>query len=133
MNTEKTAVHFGAGNIGRGFLAQLYTESGLKVLFVDVLDHIIEALHSRGCYPLDIVETDRTTRIQIRPVDAIHAGNMEAVADALAGADIASTAVGANVLTRLAGSIARGIERRRIVRPDTPLNFILCENLHDAA
>ena len=133
MNSENLAVHFGAGNIGRGFLAQLYTESGLRVLFVDVVDAVVNALHERSTYPLDIVETGRTTRLWIRPIDAVHASRAEDVAEALARADIASTAVGAAVLPRLAGTIARGIARRSAARPEHPLNIILCENLHDAA
>jgi len=133
MTTKKLAVHFGAGNIGRGFLAQLYTESGFRVLFVDVLDTVVNALHERGVYPLDIVETDATTRLWIQPVDALHASRADAVADVLVQADVASTAVGAAVLPRLAATLARGIEKRAHLRSGDPLNIILCENLHDAA
>ncbi|HPO31290.1 MAG TPA: mannitol-1-phosphate 5-dehydrogenase, partial [Candidatus Hydrogenedentes bacterium] len=133
MTTEKLAVHFGAGNIGRGFLAQLYTESGFRVLFVDVLDTVVNALHERGVYPLDIVETDATTRLWIQPVDALHASRADAVTDVLVQADVASTAVGASVLPRLAATLARGIEKRAHLRSGDPLNIILCENLHDAA
>ena len=32
----KQAIIFGAGNIGRGFIGQLYSESGYHVTFVDV-------------------------------------------------------------------------------------------------
>ena len=42
------AVHFGAGNIGRGFIGQLLHESGYDVVFVDVQDDMVEALKAEG-------------------------------------------------------------------------------------
>ena len=34
--TIGNAVMFGAGNVGRGFLGQLFCESGYEVVFVDI-------------------------------------------------------------------------------------------------
>ena len=39
------AVMYGAGNIGRGFIAQLFSESGYEVTFIDVSGPLIEALN----------------------------------------------------------------------------------------
>ncbi len=39
-----TSVIFGAGSVGRGFLGQLFTESGYKVIFVDVDAPLVAAL-----------------------------------------------------------------------------------------
>jgi mannitol-1-phosphate 5-dehydrogenase len=36
-----TAVQFGAGNVGRGFVAQLFWESGMEVVFVEVNTTIV--------------------------------------------------------------------------------------------
>ena len=44
MSFTRKAVHFGGGNIGRGFVAELLHNSGYEVVFVDVMDSIIEAL-----------------------------------------------------------------------------------------
>jgi mannitol-1-phosphate 5-dehydrogenase len=125
----KKAVQFGAGNIGRGFLGQLYFESGYHTTYVDVVEDLLAGLNARHEYPLRIVDEESYT-LTIGNASAIHAGDMAAVARALAEADIASTAVGVNVLGKVAPAIAAGVAKRFADNPDaSPLNFIVCENL----
>ncbi len=123
------AVHFGAGSIGRGFLGQLYFQSGFQTVFIDVVDAVVEAINRRGAYPVHIVSDADAERILVGAVSAIHGREREAVADALSRADIASTAVGLHALNHIAPLVARGIERR-FSRPEAaPLDIILCENV----
>ena len=131
MQLKQKAVHFGAGNIGRGFLGQLYFESGFTTTFIDVVEDVVRGLHERHEYPLRVVADVSVTQM-VRDVDAIHAGNAEAVAQTLAKAAIASTAVGVNVLPRIAPLLAQGLAAR-LANPDAePLNIIVCENLINA-
>ncbi len=124
----KQAVHFGAGNIGRGFLGQLYFESGYHTTFVDVVHPVVDALNRDHAYPLRIVGPTNHD-IHIENVSAIHGADLDAIAEALAGADIASTAVGVNVLSKIAPALAGGIARRFAVHDAPPLDIIVCENL----
>ena len=39
---SKKAVMYGGGNIGRGFIAQLFNLSGYEVVFIDVVDALVE-------------------------------------------------------------------------------------------
>lgn len=133
LNNAKLAVHFGAGNIGRGFLGQLYFESGFHTTFVDVDAEIVSALHERGEYPLEIVDNDLVDRRIIGQVDALPGTGMEAVAARIAQATIVSTAVGANALPHIAPVIARGLALRFEDPDAAPLNILVCENLRDAA
>ncbi len=125
---SRKAVQFGAGNIGRGFLGQLYFETGYTTTFVDVVDPVVEGLNTRHEYPLRIVEEESETRT-IGSASAIHASDADAVATALAEADLASTAVGVPVLDKIAPLIAAGVARRFQDLDAPPLNFIICENL----
>lgn len=127
----RKAVHFGAGNIGRGFLGQLYFESGYRTIFVDVVQAVVDGLNRDKAYPVRIVGAENRD-IRIENVAAIHGADIDAIADALAEADIASTAVGVNVLAKIAPALAAGIAKR-FSKPDAPpLDIIVCENLLDA-
>lgn len=128
----KKAIVFGAGNIGRGFIGQLLSESGYFVTFVDVDNVILESLNLRGHYHLKTVFNDEAHDHVVGPVAAIHANDSAAVAEAFAEADIGATAVGANVLPRLVDNMIAGLAARK-GRTVGPLNMILCENLKGAA
>ena len=43
----KTALHFGAGNIGRGFITPILQENGYEVALVDVDSDLVNKLNSK--------------------------------------------------------------------------------------
>ena len=122
------AVHFGAGNIGRGFIGQLLHEAGYGVTFVDIQDEVVEALKVQGRYDV-ILADEEGRRIPVDNVTALHSiQEAEAVVESLAEADLITTAVGPPVLPVLAPAIASGLmERAR--RGERPVNVIACENM----
>ena len=126
-----SAVQFGAGNIGRGFLAQLFTESGLEVVFVDVATPVVEALNTRRGYLLHIVG-DAPETVAIHNVRAVHGADSERVAQEIARAAIVCTAVGAGALPYIAPNLALGLLARHRAGGDA-VNILLCENLHNAS
>ncbi|MCC6484540.1 MAG: mannitol-1-phosphate 5-dehydrogenase [Armatimonadetes bacterium] len=128
----KTALQFGAGNIGRGFTGQLFSESGLEVVFVDVAPEIVEKLNELHQYSITVASEPEET-IPIRNVRAVNGRDIEAVAQEVVACEVAATAVGVNVLSSIAAPIARGLTLRRNARPDGTLNIIVCENMQDAA
>ena len=129
----KSAVMFGAGNVGRGFLGQLFSESGYEVVFVDIDEPLITALNARQGYTIRLVDNDSAEEVTISPVRALHAEETEAVAQALAEASIGATAVGVRALPHIAPLVAAGIARRAMCDTQASLNIIVCENLKDAA
>ncbi|MCL2488992.1 MAG: mannitol dehydrogenase [Oscillospiraceae bacterium] len=122
----KTAVMYGAGNIGRGFMGQLFYQSGYRTIFIDIDEGIVSALNARGAYPLRIVSNGGVSESQIAEVSGLLAADKSAVARAITGCDILCTAVGVNVLPNIVPHIAAGIKER--AGTGTELNIIICEN-----
>ncbi len=129
----RSAVMFGAGNVGRGFLGQLFSESGYEVVFVDVDEALVDALNARRAYTIQLVDNQSRQEITISPVRALRAGDAAFVSQALAEASLAATAVGTRILPQIAPLVAQGITRRATAGNQDPLNIIICENLKDAA
>ncbi|MBO7091046.1 MAG: hypothetical protein J6W23_04620 [Victivallales bacterium] len=125
------AVMFGAGNIGRGFIGQLFSESGYEVVFVDVVQELLDLFNRDHHYRLQTVSNEGSKDYSIGPVSGVDSRNQAAVAEAVAEASICATAVGANVLKFVAPNLAAGLALRA-KRNLPPINVIVCENLHGA-
>lgn len=124
-------VVFGAGNIGRSFVGQLFARAGYEVIFVDVDAALVAALNREGRYRVEIKDR-RPETIWVEGVSAVDGRDREGAARAVAEATIAATAVGPNALPHIYPAIAAGLEARR--RADRPaLDIIICENLRGAA
>ena len=127
------AVHFGAGNIGRGFIGQLLHESGYDIVFVDVRDDVVAALKTEGRYEV-ILADENESHIPVDRVTALHsARDAEEVTERLAEADLVTTAVGPSILPVIAPAIAQGLLERVRVGGAAPVNVIACENMVGAS
>ncbi|WP_444230111.1 hypothetical protein [Corynebacterium durum] len=52
------ALHFGAGNIGRGFVGVILHNAGYELVFADVAAPLIDALNSNDSYTVHEVGQD---------------------------------------------------------------------------
>lgn len=112
------AVHFGGGNIGRGFIAQLFNETGYEIVFVDVLDSIIEALQKVDSYTVTEVDESGEKSKTISNYRAINSKYQEQdVIKEISEADIVTCAVGPNILKFIAPAIAKAIKLRTMSKP----------------
>lgn len=126
------SVHFGAGNIGRGFIGQLLHEAGYDIVFLDVQNEVVDALKDRGRYDV-ILADEEGTRIPVDRVTALHsADDAEEAKERLAEADLITTAVGPSVLPIIAPAIAEGLAER-VRRGGGPVNVVACENMIGAS
>ncbi len=119
------AVHFGAGNIGRGFIGAVLQDAGFHVTFVDVNEELISRLSAAPGY--SVIETGPNAQTHhYSDFSALNSrSNPDEVVNLIASADIVTTSVGPTVLPFLAPLISRGIEARTTSRP---LVVMACEN-----
>ena len=128
----KNALMYGAGNIGRGFIGQLFHMSGYEISFIDVNMAVIDKLNTDGKYPIYITDNDSYQEYLVTGVHGVNGRDNEAIAEAMAKADIMATAVGVNILKFIAAPFACGVRRRMEKGIDAPLNVIICENMIEA-
>ena len=139
------ALHFGAGNIGRGFIAPLLVspiylyiyiyppshtlqvDSGYHVVFADVDKSIIEELNEKQEYEVHILDHE-TDEVKVTHVSAT-LSYADDLIDRISRSEtrLITTAVGLTILDKIAPTIAKGIHARRTA-DSAPLNVIACEN-----
>lgn len=127
MMTLKQTVHFGAGNIGRGFIGALFSQSGYHVTFVDIAEQVINKLNEEGHYQVKLATESMETET-IENVSGLNNLHQEGeVIDTIVQSTFLTTAIGPNILPRIAPLIAKGIAKR-VDASEDPLYVIACEN-----
>ena len=82
----KKAVQFGAGNIGRGFIGALLSQSGYHVVFADVVDKIIDKINEDKTYTVHVMDVECEDQ-KIENISGVNSTKPEAV-DEIASADL---------------------------------------------
>ena len=125
---QPQAVHFGAGNIGRGFIGALLTESGYFVIFADVDKNLIKELTTHNSYEVHLLNEKQRTE-EIHSFTGASTQKAE-VPHAIASPNtrLITTAVGPAILEKIAPVIAKGLKERRLANAGA-LNVIACENM----
>ena len=120
------AVHFGAGNIGRGFVGLLLHEGGYDLVFSDVADALVDAINATESYTVHEVGPGGVDRV-VTGYRAVNSKtDPDAVAEEVSTADVVTCAVGPTVLRFIAPAIVAGLARRSPER--APLKIMACEN-----
>ncbi|MCA0971891.1 mannitol-1-phosphate 5-dehydrogenase [Halobacillus litoralis] len=116
------AVHFGAGNIGRGFIGALLAEAEYETIFVDVNKALIDELNEQRQYTVELAGTGKSETVT--EVSGLHSQEQEReVIQAIAEAELITTAVGPHVLKMIAPLLAKGLLERK-----EEANVVACEN-----
>lgn len=124
------AVHFGAGNIGRGFVGLLLHQGGYELVFSDVASALVDAINAADSYTVHEVGAGGVDTV-VTGFRAIDSGaHPDAVAAEIATADVVTTAVGPTILRFVAPLVLAGLRLRDPALP--PLQIMACENAIDA-
>lgn len=121
------SIHFGAGNIGRGFIGKLLADAGVQVTFADVDEKIINLINTLNTYNVKVVGADCKTEV-VSGVNAINSTSDDLVG-LISKTDLITTAVGPNVLVIIANKLAQGLALRFDENNEQFLNIIACENM----
>lgn len=106
------ALHFGAGNIGKGFIGYLLNKTGYELCFVDVNQETIDRFNQNNRYFVETLNDAHTVQV-VSPVSALNSlTQKEEVIERIEKADIITTSVGVSNLSRIAGIISKGLLKR---------------------
>ncbi len=124
------AVHFGAGNIGRGFVGLLLHEGGYELVFSDVAAPLVDAINAVDSYTVHAVGDGGSDTV-VTGFRAINSAEQpQELIDEIATANVVTTAVGPTVLKFVAPHIVAGLGMRDPSAP--PLQIMACENAINA-
>ena len=90
----KLAIHFGAGNIGRGFIAPILQENNYEVVFVDVNKELIEQINLLQRYKVTSISLNASSDIFVKNISGLLLDDEEFLNEKLAKADLITTSVG---------------------------------------
>ena len=102
------ALHFGGGNIGRGFIGKILAEAGYEVVFADINMTVIDRLNQDHGYTVHVVGEGVDQKETVKNVRGINSGDEAAVTAEISDATLVTTAVGPPVLEILAPLLAPG-------------------------
>lgn len=123
----KTAVHFGAGKIGRGFIAELLHDSGYQIVFADVVDALVDLVNRDHEYSLFLIDHDFEEKVIDHIVAYSTIKEPEKVIEAIGKAEVITTSVMATNLPKIAPLLAEGL-KRRLENGGKKVIVMACEN-----
>ena len=122
----KQAVHFGAGNIGRGFIAPILQANDYEVIFVDVNTDLIKQINEERQYKVTSLNIDGATEEKINDVKAIDLGDTEILNETLLNASLITTSVGPKFVESIYERVATLDNQKDQI-------FIAFENMYKAS
>jgi mannitol-1-phosphate 5-dehydrogenase len=127
---KDSVVIFGAGAVGRGFIARLLTARGLTPVFVEADVKLARRLNEVNNYVVHVTGTEKRD-CRVSGYKVLTPGQGGEISRALADCLFVATAVGGRNLETVAQIVAAGLEDVSMQRGE-PLNILLCENWPDA-
>jgi len=125
-----SVVIFGAGAVGRGFIARLLASNGLTPVFVETDVQLVRRLNEIDGYIVRITGAEKK-ECNVSGYEILTPEQGGEISKALADCLFVATAVGGRNLETVARIVAAGLADASKQR-GRPLNILLCENWPDA-
>ena len=126
---EERILIWGAGKIGRGFLADIFDQAGYALTFVDANEEMVKSLRERGSYTVvKLPEDGPEEKRHITGFEALSVSEKERIDELLLTVPLAAVVVFPAIFDAVATELARGVELRAKEQPEAPLDILLCAN-----
>ena len=127
----RTLVIWGAGRIGRGFVAPIFREENWRIVFVDVDRELVDLLNERGKYTIFRATVDGVRREVVEGgFTALHTSDADALNRLFLDESLLlDIAVHATELGRVASMLTPLIRLRAEKTPHAPLDILMNVNM----
>jgi len=122
---------FGAGKIGRSFIAQLFSCSHYEVVFVDVNKAVIDAINERKEYRV-CIKDKVPSEIKVSSIRGVLADDEEAIINEIVDSQYIAVSVGQKGLEMIVPLLAKGLWSKYSSNPKACTDIIIAENLREA-
>ena len=122
----KLAIHFGAGNIGRGFIAPVLQENNYEVVFVDVNKDLIQQINLNKGYKVSSIGLNTFTEVFVENIRGLILDDKESLYKKLSEADLITTSVGPRFVKEISNLAIKA-------KTEKIQTFIAFENMYRAS
>lgn len=123
-------VIWGAGKIGRGFIADLFHQGGYEITFIDSDRKLVDMLNRKREYSvITIPANDNRETSQVKGYSAYHTSEKENIPEILYNASLLAIATFPNAYYSISETLSEVIERRAKSEKSLPLDILVCANI----
>jgi len=128
-NQAKNIIIWGAGKIGRGFIADLFFKAGYNLTFVDSNWELIKQLNSQKQYTIvNLPSLEEKEEVIIKDFQAFHISEKDQIFQKINERSILSLVVFPSAFEQIAKDIALIIEKRSMNKINRPLDILMSTN-----
>jgi mannitol-1-phosphate 5-dehydrogenase len=136
MSNIPEAVIWGAGKIGRGFLAEIFKDAGYHLNFIEYDHNLVDKLKDVESYNIyKVMDKNRQEKVEISDYSIYHTQDNEEIGNLVArDHTIIAIAVHQSALPNIAGMLGPFLDQKIENNPESRLDIIFCVNMsHPAA
>ena len=127
---EEKVLIWGAGKIGRGFIADLFSEANYHITFADNSDVLVKKLKANKKYNLfKLLSENESDKVTIKSFDAIHTSEIDNLQCLLDEISLMALVVFPNAFDEVGEALAEGIIKRANNNVNKPLDILVCTNI----
>ena len=117
---DKLALHFGAGNIGRGFIAPVLQENNFQVIFIDINENLINKINKAKKYEIRYLNSKKENN-SIENIEGVSLSDTKNLSTLIKKSELITTSVGPNYVKDVVNTVVDN-------NSGNDLNFIAFEN-----